>query len=105
MARNAKAWGNEGVSKVGIELNQTTFLNAESAEEFAEERKGQHFSAAFAKTFASSALRSALNNHTSSVLTYPQRPRCDSRYEFQAAKWRNIPAHKSRKTISLFQSL
>ncbi len=40
------------VREVGIELNQSMFLNAEGAEEFAEERKGQHFSASFAKTSA-----------------------------------------------------
>jgi len=52
------------------------FLNAAGAEEFAEERKGQHFSASFAKTSdASSALRLALNNQTSSVLTQPRCPR------------------------------
>ncbi len=56
----------ESVSKVGIELNQTTFLNAECAEEFAEERKGEHCSESFAKTSALSALSLALNHHTPS---------------------------------------
>ncbi len=36
--------------------NQNTFLNAEDAEALAEERRGEHFSASFAKTSASSAL-------------------------------------------------
>lgn len=48
------------MSKLGNELNESTFLNAEDAEALAEVRKAQSFSASFAKNSVSSALKKPL---------------------------------------------
>ena len=57
------------MSKLGHELNEGTFLNAEDAEALAEARKGQSSSASFAKNSATSAVEMGFGNHTFLILT------------------------------------